>query len=53
MGGTVNTRTRNTGNKTITMTPRIGLPIYNGSKLKTFNDKINGTYMWLLGSVKR
>ena len=53
MGGTVNTRTRNTGNKTITMTPRIGLPIYNGSKLKTFNDKINGTYMWLLGSIKR
>jgi len=53
MGGTMSTRGRNTNSGSIMMTPRNGLPIYNGSKIKTFNDKINGTYMWLFGSTKR
>ena len=51
MGGTSSSRPHTTGRKTVTMTPGIGLPIYNGSKLKTFNDKINGTYMWLFGKT--
>jgi len=52
VGNTTRTR-RNQTNGTINMTPKNGLPLYNGSKIKTFNDKINGTYMWLLGAIKR
>ena len=51
MGGTSSSRPHTTGRKTVTMAPGIGLPIYNGSKLKTFSDKINGTYMWLFGKT--
>lgn len=52
VGNAIRTRS-NQPNGTINMTPKNGLPLYNGSKIKTFNDKINGTYMWLLGAIKR
>lgn len=52
VGNTTRTR-RNQPSGTISMAPKNGLPLYNGSKLKTFNEKINGTYMWLLGAIKR
>ena len=48
-GNTIKTRVNRTGSSTIT--PGIGLPIYNGNKLKGFSDKINGTYMWLFGKT--
>ena len=32
--------------------PRHGLPFYNGNKINKFNDKINGNFMWVLGSAR-
>ena len=53
VGSSTNRQNTINSNRSLGMTPRTGLPLYNGSKFKKFNDKVNGTYMWLFANNKK
>lgn len=40
-------------NKSVSIAPNATLPFYNEKALNKNTNKVNGAYMWLLGSIKR
>lgn len=40
-------------NKSVSIAPDRILPFYNKKTLDQKSNKVSGTYMWLIGSIKR